>query len=163
RLHSRSRRFDRRSERSRAQRIVPTLHRRSARAVRRRSRDRVGRFCDARVDRRNGDAGANVRVTRCDIRTIEVDAVASCAWRWSAHSRAGDSSLGAAHMSIGSRLRAVRVILATGVAARAIAWGMAVAFTLVVTTALLDLVVPLSLGLRTALLAVAFMTVFAVA
>ena len=66
-------------------------------------------------------------------------------------------------MSIASRLRAIRAILATGVAARAIAWGMAVALTLIVTTALLDLIVPLSLGVRTALLIVAFVTVIAVA
>src|SRR5262249_49772434 len=66
-------------------------------------------------------------------------------------------------MSTGNRLRMIRAILATGVALRALGWGIAAALTVIVGAALMDLLVPLSLGVRTALLVIAVLSVIAVA
>ena len=66
-------------------------------------------------------------------------------------------------MSLASRLRAIRAILATGVALRAIAWGIAAALTLFVGAAAIDMIVPLSLGVRTALLGISAVATIAVA
>src|SRR5215475_5040458 len=66
-------------------------------------------------------------------------------------------------MSAGARLRRIRAILVGGVALRAIGWGIATALTVIVGAALIDLLVPLSLGVRTALLVVAMLSVIAVA
>lgn len=66
-------------------------------------------------------------------------------------------------MTLASRLRSVRAILTAGVVLRAIAWGVAAALTLVVSAAVVDMLVPLSLGVRTSILIVAALTVIAVA
>jgi hypothetical protein len=66
-------------------------------------------------------------------------------------------------MSLASRLRAIRAILATGVALRAIAWGVAAGLTLIVIAAIIDLLVPLSFDVRTSLLRVAAVAMLAVA
>jgi hypothetical protein len=58
-------------------------------------------------------------------------------------------------MNIFAQLRAVRSVLAIGVALRALAWGAVAALTLVITASLVDLAVPLSPSLRSALLGVA--------
>jgi hypothetical protein len=66
-------------------------------------------------------------------------------------------------MSVGARLRRIRAILAGGVILRALGWGIATALTVIVGAALIDLLVPLSLGVRTALLGVAVLSLFTVA
>jgi hypothetical protein len=66
-------------------------------------------------------------------------------------------------MSVGDRLRRIRAILATGVVLRALGWGIATALSVIVGATLIDMLVPLSLGVRTALLVVAVLSLFAVA
>jgi hypothetical protein len=61
------------------------------------------------------------------------------------------------------RLRAVRLILAAGVGLRALVWGTVAALTLLVGSAIVDLVVPLSLGARGALLVVALLAALVIA
>jgi len=56
-------------------------------------------------------------------------------------------------MSILSQVRAVRAVLATGLAVRAAAWGALASLTLIIGAALADLRTPLSLGTRSILLA----------
>jgi hypothetical protein len=66
-------------------------------------------------------------------------------------------------MSLASRLRSIRAILAAGVALRAIGWGTAAGFSLIVGAALIDLVVPLAPGTRWLLLILAIVTTIGVA
>ena len=66
-------------------------------------------------------------------------------------------------MSLASRLRSIRAILATGVALRALGWGAAAGFSLVVGAALIDLVVPLTPGTRMLLLVMAVLSTIGVA
>lgn len=66
-------------------------------------------------------------------------------------------------MSLASRLRSIRAILATGVALRALGWGAAAAFSVIVGAALVDLIVPLSPTTRLLLLLVAGLGAFTVA
>ena len=58
-------------------------------------------------------------------------------------------------MSILAHVRAVRGVLAIGLALRAIAWGMLAVLTLIIGAALVDLVTPLTIGTRVTLLSVA--------
>ncbi|HEY9228181.1 MAG TPA: hypothetical protein VIP11_16110, partial [Gemmatimonadaceae bacterium] len=66
-------------------------------------------------------------------------------------------------MSLRDRLRAVRAVLMAGVTLRALAWGVATALSLIIGAALVDLFVPLSLGVRVVLLIVAALSVFVIA
>lgn len=61
-------------------------------------------------------------------------------------------------MSVFDRLRLVRVILAIGVVLRALAWGIAIALTLVIGTAFADRHVALGVATRDALLVIAVST-----
>jgi len=58
-------------------------------------------------------------------------------------------------MNAMTQLRAVRVVLVIGTLVRAIAWGLGASFTLFVAVALIDLVTPLSLDARHAVVGVA--------
>jgi hypothetical protein len=58
-------------------------------------------------------------------------------------------------MSILAHVRAVRAVLATGVALRAIVWGMLAVMTLMIGAALIDLVAPLTVETRTTILSIA--------
>jgi hypothetical protein len=62
-----------------------------------------------------------------------------------------------------TQLRAVRVVLAIGALLRAIAWGIGASFTLFAAAALIDLITPLSLGTRHAIVAVAALGAIAIA
>lgn len=66
-------------------------------------------------------------------------------------------------MSVASRLRAVRAILATGVALRALLWGAVAGFTILIGVALVDQHTPLSVTTRLVLAGVAVLSVAAVA
>src|SRR5579862_3190547 len=66
-------------------------------------------------------------------------------------------------MSIFTRLRVVRTTLVIGVAMRALAWGIAAGLTLFAGAALVDTMVAVSLRARTALLAVAIVSMVIVA
>jgi hypothetical protein len=67
----------------------------------------------------------------------------------------GASSVIEVRVNAMSQLRAVRIVLAIGTLLRAIAWGLGAAFTLFVGAALIDLITPLSLGTRHAIVGVA--------
>ena len=58
-------------------------------------------------------------------------------------------------MSILSYIRAVRSILAVGLGVRAVAWGAVAALTMIIGTALADMITPLGVAVRAALLGVA--------
>ncbi|HSQ32421.1 MAG TPA: hypothetical protein VLN49_21340, partial [Gemmatimonadaceae bacterium] len=58
-------------------------------------------------------------------------------------------------MTAFSRLRVVRGVLVTGVVARAIAWGVAAGLSVLIGAAIVDARIPLALGTRHALLALA--------
>src|SRR3954464_11642765 len=66
-------------------------------------------------------------------------------------------------MSLARRLRSIRAILAAGVVLRAIGWGLAAGFSLIVGAALVDLIVPLASSTRVLLLVLAGLTVVGVA
>lgn len=66
-------------------------------------------------------------------------------------------------MTVVSRLRTVRAILATGVAARALGWGVAAALTLVIGAALVDQHAALGVGTRHLVLGIAIATLLVTA
>jgi hypothetical protein len=66
-------------------------------------------------------------------------------------------------MSVASKLRAVRAILATGIALRALFWGVAAALTFLIGVALADQHAPLPAATRLVLVGVAIVSMLAIA
>src|SRR5262245_40253204 len=114
------------------------------------------RASDARQPRRRGAPGAGVDDSRSARACVSVDCLAAWCGRSAADHRArGSATTEHRVMMPLSRLQRVRDILLAGVAIRALGYGTAVALAVIVSGALVDMAVAISLPVRQATTALA--------